>query len=225
MPEEELNEDKVSQRFSETLKTPELSDLSRDYFELGLDSAFNESLEAIPIVKTVWAIAKTGRKIQDYFLAKKIYKFLFQLKEVPEQERTEFLNQMAADDSFGEKVSDVLLVMLDRFNHASKAEVLGRLFKNTLEKRMEYREFLRLGYVLELSFIGDLTALYKAWNGVYLTDEVSDQLMILGLTSFDYAASYSYAMEKEGVKKPENELTELGKLLMEFGLKKIQQQA
>jgi hypothetical protein len=206
--------------FSEVLVSPEVSDILVDYSEIALDSLISGGvLEEIPILKTISSGIKIWNKVQDAYLAKKLYKFLFQIKDISEEERRKTLESITEDQGYGEKVSETLLVMLDKFNHVAKAEIVGQLFKAVLKGKIDYNTFLRLGYIIEQCFVGDLIALAKVWNGSYLERDISSQFTMLNIISYDFVADYAYGTGKIS-ERPKLELTDLGKILMQYGLKK-----
>ena len=74
--------------FTKIIKDSELKSLAADYAEIAVDGIIKEgTLKDIPLIGTLISVIKFGNSINKNILTKKIYKFLFELKNIPEEKR------------------------------------------------------------------------------------------------------------------------------------------
>ena len=136
-----------------------LSELTSDYAESTLDFfTENEALKDIPIFGTFFKIFKTVNNIKEQFFLKKLYKFLFHLKEIPLKNRIEFINNLEEDK---QKVGEKILILIDKLDDLDKPKMISNLFKATIEEKISYQEFLIISNAVSNSYINDLKELKR----------------------------------------------------------------
>lgn len=64
-------------------------EIVKEYLEIGLDELLRDDiLKEIPVVGTVSAFLKTGSNIRNAFFNKKLIHFLYNMCDIPHEERT-----------------------------------------------------------------------------------------------------------------------------------------
>ena len=160
-------ENNLNEAFQITLYDDSIESLSHDYLELGIDSLIdNDIIKSIPIIKTLDAIYKTSKSIQEYFLKKKIINFFIQIKDVTDEEKKKTLKKLENDSSYKKNFVENLILILDRFEDTNKSELLGKAFKMVLKDQINTEDFLRVSHIIDKSFYNDLLKLIKIKNKI-----------------------------------------------------------
>lgn len=177
-------ENNLSESFKITLFDDSLKDISQDYLELGLDSLIdNELVKSIPIIKTLSGFYKFTRSVQEYYLTKKIVRFLFQIKDVSKDEINDTLKKLETDKSYKKDLGEHLILLLDKFEIIYKADLLGQAFKMYLKKQLSYDEFSRASHIIDKSFFNDLFKLRNVRDGIQIDLISIESLFSIGLLS------------------------------------------
>ncbi|WP_343319346.1 hypothetical protein [Sphingobacterium multivorum] len=133
------------------IKDENLKGLITDILELELDNVIdNESIKDIPIIGSVFKLYGVSKKIGDYFLLKKIGRFLSGLEDIEEELKNKFLMK---DNKM---LSEKLLIVLNQLNSEIKAELIGNLFKAYIEEKLSKDQLLEIVDAIEIIFINDL---------------------------------------------------------------------
>lgn len=214
-----------SQALDITLKTNELNDLSRDVAEIDLDKLLDDGLlKELPVIKTIHAMWRFGRSINEAFFLKKLAVFLFELHETSVEQRRNIIYKIENEEEYANKVSEALVVIIDRLDDTIKLSIIGRLFKAVIEQNVDYQDFRRLAHTVNMCFGLDLIRLGKSWNGNDTKKYNTDQFLIFNITTTDFVAIMNDEMADETTNpKEENSrtsLTELGEKLLKYGLDK-----
>ena len=146
-----MEQTQLEATFSKELINPTL-DLAPDYAEIGLDAFSSSDLfKEVPIVKTAIALFKTGLAVREWHFVKKILAFLKELhSNVSESEQARaFREQIDNDPTFRRKVTEHLLVIIDRLLDTEKAQILARLFRAHVHKHLTWDQFVDLSIVLD----------------------------------------------------------------------------
>lgn len=211
----------ISQQFTNELLNPSI-DLAIDYSEIYIDDLIqNEALNEIPIIKTIVGFVKAGISINKFFFAKKLLSFIreFNTGKIDKEEKDKFLKKLQEDSKFRKKVTEQIMIYLDRFNDVSKALILANLFKAYVEEKISYAEFEFISISVErlhpnsYSFFEVLESLnYKIgheFKGV--RDYDSESLLFSSGLATDGPSDWwsGFMLKKEGV------------LLYELGIKPL----
>lgn len=195
----------------------DLPQLAEDYGELIVDSVMDDGiLKEIPILKTIISCIKFTNSLSKHYAAKKIYKFLFQLKSIPKEKREKKINEINTSKRYQSTVGEFVLEILDKIESEGKPEIIGRLFGSFLEEKLTFEEFLRISHIVQTAFYFDLLKLINYDENDYLYEGNTEQLSSLGLSSFGYNA-WGKPEPKENCS---GEISELGKNLVIYGLQK-----
>jgi len=201
-----------------------LNELVIDASEVALDSFINEGIfKEIPFFGTLYKTYKAAVGIREAIFAKKIFKFLTEIKDIPQTEREQFVNKLEEDEKFKNRVGEKLLVLIDQLDDLDKPTLIGRLFTAAIQGEIKYYEFLRLSQVIKDAFLPDLLMLKESPSGWKLSDTISQHLNSLGIMDLEieeYKGDYRkmfgsdqlYKLGYKGVNR-------LGKLILKYALK------
>ena len=143
-------------------------DIAPDYAEMALDLVTESPLvHEVPVVKSVIAFYKTGMAIRERHFVKKLLMFLKELRaNSTENERTrEYRQRIETDFAFRQKVTEHLLVIIDRFVTAEKTQILAHLFQAHVRGDVLWEDFVSLSIVLDAlqprsyTFLGQMAEL------------------------------------------------------------------
>ena len=125
--------------------------------------AGEEILPEIPIVKWLYGVFKTSKAISNALLAKKVVRFLFQLKEISPEDRQAFLSKLEGDER--ERRVDSLILVLERHEVLSKSEIQGRLFAPLIREDLSKVEYLTLTHATTTIDVDSLPTLRSFYSG------------------------------------------------------------
>lgn len=154
----------------DTIKSDNILEISSDLLEAGIDQFIeNDFLQNIPFFGIGFKTYRLTQNISEYFFTKKVLKFLFQLKDIPTKEREEFLSELEKKEEFTE-AGEKILITLNRLEDSDKAIIIGRLFKATINKGIEVKDFIRLMRMVDKAYLEDLN-LIKVNDNLYRLNE------------------------------------------------------
>jgi hypothetical protein len=206
---------KLPNTLTETIKDDNFRELIANFGETALDSVLDEGvLREIPLVSSLFGLAKATISIQDKLFTKKILTFLLQLKNTDTDSRRKQIEKIDSDPAYKTKVGEKLLYIIDKCEDNEKADYIGRLFQCYLEEKISYENFLRASKCIELTFLDDLKRFIKEkWNDLEM--EEAGDLVGSGLMT----AIYSQGQQTwEGVGKPSLRVkaSSIGKLIQQL---------
>lgn len=139
-----------------------LLEVATELGEVGIDAALEDGvIRDIPILGSIVGIAKATRSVRDHFLLKKIGKFFRPIAEESQKAGEDLLAKLDADESFREKLKELIAFYLDKYDAEIKAEYLGIVLIATLNGDISQEEFFRIASLIERAFWGDLPKLDK----------------------------------------------------------------
>ncbi|WP_430937310.1 hypothetical protein [Saccharicrinis sp. 156] len=156
-------------------------------------------------------------------------RFLFEIQNVSENERSEFILELEKSD-YRKKVYDNTLLVIDRLDEESKASIVGKLFCKLIEGKIDRNEYFRLVNLVEKVFIGDLEVIkYKAESyreierPMEIFRELDNEFFKETMANFGIYKRYYKNKSKyrnsdsETIIKTDYALTTFGKLLVNNG--------
>lgn len=139
------------------IKNPNLQSLTQDYGELLIDGMMDDGvLKDIPIVGSVVNTIHFVNSISKHFASKKIYKFLYQLNEISEDERNKKINEINASGKYQSTVGEMIFELLERIESDGKPEIIGKLFAAVIEGKIKYISYLKSTHIIKNIFYYDL---------------------------------------------------------------------
>ncbi len=199
---------------SSTIVTTENGAIVRELTEIGLDLALDdELLKKVPVIGILYSVGKTLASIPDKIFAKKVLRFLAGVGELPEGKASRWIGEMN-DESDTREFGERVLTVLDAFNAATKAKLLGRLFRGLLQGRCDRDEFLRLSDMLSAAYESDISYLVQAFKSGLPIAEDGDEVRNLIATGFAYRPAKRLGeMIRENVQP---ELSDYGQKFLEL---------
>lgn len=143
----EINaENSLATAFKDELQKSAL-DLALDYAEIGLDSIIeNDALSEIPIVKTVLSFYKVGVSLRERDFIRKLLHFLheFNLGQVSSEKAQKFTEKLEKDRPYREKVTEHVLLYVEKLETLDKAKILARLLLAHIQGHYDWEHFTHL---------------------------------------------------------------------------------
>ncbi|MES2373425.1 MAG: hypothetical protein V4557_12645 [Bacteroidota bacterium] len=144
----------------DSIVSDKLSELAADAAELGLDSLLADGVvKDIPVIGSLYKLAKVAMGIRENIFAKKVLKFLIELKGIPGEERKKFIAGLDSDTHKIHKVGEKIIVILERLDDIDKATIVGRLLRAAIKEYIPYEHFLKLSSIVDKAFFTDLQQL------------------------------------------------------------------
>jgi len=151
----------------ETIRESDLSNLIVDITEPLLDQLLQEGLlRDIPVVGSLVNLAKAGVDVANYLFLQKTIRFLYHLKDIPEEERRRFIDQLDTDEKFKRRVGENLFLLLHRLDDMQKPELLGHIFRAFVVGNIDYVAYQKLSTAVDR---------IKVYSIPYLLEFYSDQ--------------------------------------------------
>lgn len=129
-------------------------------------------IKDIPIVGGLLKLYKTGAGVREFLFIKKLQKFLFSLKSIPEEQREQFSGKLDTDPKKRSETGEKLLLLLEKFDESEKPDLLGRAFVAYIREEIDFETFWRMGRAIERCMVADLRFVH---NFERATDAFSDR--------------------------------------------------
>lgn len=159
-------------KLTETIKDDNFQDVILNLGEAAIDMVLDEGiLKEIPILGSVWGLAKVTMSIQDKLFTKKLLTFLLQLKNTDPDSRKQQIDKIDNDPNYKTKVGEKLLHIIDKCEDSEKAAYIGKFFQCYIEEKIKYEEFLRASKSIEMTFLYDLKRFIKEnWDDMEMEE-------------------------------------------------------
>jgi hypothetical protein len=203
-----------------------IGDITSDLMEAGIDQLLdNGFLKDIPIIGIGFKLLGLGKNISDSVYAKKILKFLFELKDIPQEKREEFVSGLG-DEKQSKRAGENVMVILNKLDDINKASIVGKLLKATILNRINYSDFIRLSHIVDKVFLYDLIELKQNPQLYNISPDLKSILHQNGLlyqTIKDHREWDKYVQEMTGgsprITPPsfEYKVNEYGQKLIKYG--------
>lgn len=209
----------------ESVKSDAIKELSPEILETSIDYLTDsEVLKEIPIVGIAFKSIYLYQKVTESFFIKKLLKFLFELKDIPLLERERFVTEIEINKATN-KAGEKLLITLNRLNDIDKAEIIGRLFKQTILGKINFQDFNRLTHIIDNAYIDDLKMLKNNIHLGYINNDVKSSLYQVGLLNQNISdvESQKRFLQRVGSSRDvqpkfEYKVNQYSKILIEYGL-------
>ena len=196
----------------------DLSELATEYAEIGFDSFLDDGvLKEVPVVSTLVSIYKVGSRISQYYSTKKLYKFLFQLKDVDLKVRLEKIREINNSGKYASSVGGKLLEILDKVDSDNKPEIIGKVFRGVLKGEIDYSIFLRVSHIIKNTFIEDIMWIKQNSDENFVYGSRTEEILLTTLTSTSKRKAKIPDDFGQELPKRASYLTETGRALIRFG--------
>ena len=165
-----------------TIKSPDLEKLTTDFGELALDhlSELDGIAKEVPIVGSIVKILRLGFTVKDILFLKKLRKFLWHLRDVPLDKRTELIGKLERDSKYKMDVGGKIMLLLERVDDFEKPEIMANAFKAYLCDKISYFQLQKINFAIDHLFIGDIEEFKSFYhNPKHPMDESTHQNLAL----------------------------------------------
>jgi hypothetical protein len=157
----------LSKSLTETIKNSDLTKISSELLEIGIDSVLKEGLlKDIPGINIISGIWNTGVAIRDYRFLNKLLLFLHESSKLPLEKRLKLIDELE-ETTFQKEADEKLISIIDNLETSSKAILIGKLLNLFGQKVINKEEFWRMSFVIEKLPMSDILAL-KYWREIDL---------------------------------------------------------
>lgn len=195
--------------------------------EITLDNFLEDGvLKEIPFFGSLYKGFKAAIGIRETIFAKKVFRFLNKIKEIPVEERKIFIEKLESKKEFRQKVGEKLIFLIERLDDIEKPEIIGRLFNAAIKEKITYDEFLRLSLIVDKAYLPDLSILKRTIINPRDYNQITkEHFASIGIMSIEYKEkSLNRVLSNpnstsEKLLEIKYELNNLAKKLIAFGLK------
>jgi len=208
-----------------SVKSEALNELTPEILETGFDLLIeSEVLKEIPVFGIGFKSFSLYNKITESFFTKKLLRFLFELKDIPQSKREEFITELESKNET-KKAGEKLLITLNRLNDDDKASIIGKLLKKTILGNITFNDFKRLTHIIDNTYLEDLELLKDNEYLRNINDDIKTNLHQIGLLNQsikDNREHEEYKFKKTGRREIipatfEYKLNSYGRILIENG--------
>jgi len=174
----------------ESIKSSEISKLTPDLLEVGVDKILNDDIiKEFPVVRLIQALYKTVVTVSDRILIKKIVLFLKGLGGASKADIDKFIDKMNNEPTKQKKIGDKLLLILDKSDDFEKSFLIAEVFKYYLIGEIDYDTFQLLCNAINNTYLGHLKNLKQYYeilhNSQRLHTDIYENLFHSGLVGIE----------------------------------------
>lgn len=205
-------------------------DTAMDFSEIGIDSLLDDSVfKEIPIVKSIYGIARTGFAIREKHMLKKTLIFINQLNNngLSNENYIEYKEKLKNKDKFVFKELEYALIIIDKYVELNKNIILANLYFNYINKKIDWDQFQELSVIIDNIFLSDLDELENIYQKRTITmNDINNKISFRRLRIQNLVEDIESMLRMPdgsiGMYYNENDykITLLGTLLYEYGLNK-----
>jgi hypothetical protein len=208
-----------------SVKSKAINELTPELLETGLDLLIeSEVLKDIPVFGIGFKSYSLYKNITESFFTKKLLKFLFELKDIPQAKREQFIAKLESKNET-EKAGEKLLITLNRLNDVDKASIIGKLLKKTILGKITFNNFKRLTHIVDNTYLEDIELLKDNEYLRNINDDIKSnlyQVCLLNQSIKDNREHEEYKFKQTGRRELipasfEYKLNSYGRILIENG--------
>ncbi len=134
----------LSASLSDSLVDSDLQSVTVELAESLADTLLDDGLaKDIPVIGTIYGLAKFGVSVRDRLFLKKLLYFISELSQVSVEERATMISRIDQSGKYRVKVGEKLLYILDKSEDHENARIVAHLFSAFVSATLSYDEFLR----------------------------------------------------------------------------------
>jgi len=177
-----------------------IGEVVADVYEVG-----GEAFSSIPVVGTMFQLARSANTIRDKTLAAKLRRFLEPFTETSQEYRDKFKERLTQDEAETRRVGEILFLVVDRLTDLDKAMILGCLFIAFLNDQLSSSDLRRMAQAVDMSFADDLIDLIESEGEIDQSQELWLKSLVpsglaepVGAKMFDDMGNIYYSMTELG---------------------------
>lgn len=177
-----------------------IGEVVADVYEVG-----GEAFSSIPVVGTMFQLARSANTIRDKTLAAKLNSFLKPFTETSQECRDQFKERLRKDEAETRRVGEILFLVVDRLTDLDKAMILGYLFIAFLNDKLSSTDLRRMAQAVDMSFADDLIGLINSDGELDRSQELWLKSLVpsglaepVGAKMFDEMGNIYYSMTELG---------------------------
>lgn len=194
-----MEEQSLALSFAHSL-TEEVSEITGEYVELGLDVLVEDGLfKDIPAVSTVVAVYRIGKSIRERHHIAKLVSFLNEINKgaANGEKREQYREKFTSNEKFRNQELEYILILIDRYISFDKPRMLAKLYLAYLDGLIIWEEFTMYAEVIDRFLLLDCrTLVSEATTFQTLRDGSADiilRLVALGLMVEDKSITVTEA--------------------------------
>ena len=152
-----MEEQSLALSFRNSL-TEEVSGITGEYLELGLDALVEDGLfKDIPIVCTAVAVYRIGKSIREKHHVTKLISFLNEINNgiTDAEKREEYREKFASNEKFRNQELEYILILTDRYIGFDKPKMLAKLYLAYLNEIINWITFIKYAECIDRFLPGD----------------------------------------------------------------------
>lgn len=156
-----MEEQSLALSFSNSL-TEEVSGITGEYVELGLDALVEDGLfKDIPIVSTAVAVYRIGKSIRERYHIAKLISFLNEINKgaADGEKREQYREKFAGNEKFRNQELEYIMILTDRYISFDKPRMLAKLYLAYLDGAIIWEEFTMYAEVIDRFLLLDCRTL------------------------------------------------------------------
>jgi hypothetical protein len=135
------------------------AELAADVLEPAFDTLLTlDILKELPVLGSAVKIAELARTVRDRIFTTKVARFVTQVGDLSDTESASMLYELKRDAELRLRVSETVLLILDRLDELPKAQLVAKAFRAYLRQRLSLSDFRRVCQVINAAFLDDLVA-------------------------------------------------------------------
>lgn len=154
--------------------------IGMDVAEIEIDSLLeSEMLKNIPIVKTVYGLAKVSLAFRDKYLLKKLLIFIETLNQgnTTKPEEIEKRKKAAKNNKrWLKKEVELITIHLDRLDELEKARITAAFYIEYISQRISWSQFRECLAIIERVFFRDFVQLLDIYDALLQDKEVKEYI-------------------------------------------------
>lgn len=165
-----------------SLFTEELVSAGIDIAEVSIDDLIeSEELKKIPIVNTVYGLAKTSLAIRDRFLLKKLLIFIKDLDQGNAKTEEIEKRRKAAENNekWFKKEVEFITIHLDRLDELEKTRITSFFYIEYINQRISFSQYREYLAIIERVFFQDFMQLLDIYDALVQEKKVKEYLVFM----------------------------------------------
>ncbi|WP_343635663.1 hypothetical protein [Fluviicola sp.] len=136
-------------------------------------------VDDIPIIGLITKLGKIGFGLSNHLFEKKLYSFLFEIKDTTLEERNSFIKKL--DEKEYSEIGNSITILLEKYDSLTKAKYLGMLLKASIKEEITNETFMRIALIINRLMVFDIQKLPLFLNEIPHTGNYVIELENQGL--------------------------------------------